>query len=42
MLDEQLSEKEEDLMDDLGLDMSRIVEQMAQQALDIEKNAKEE
>ena len=42
MLDEQLSEKEEDLMDDLGLDMNRIVEQMAQQALDIEKNAKEE
>ena len=42
MLDDQLSEAEEDLMDDLGLDMSRIVEQMAQQAVALEDNGDKE
>ena len=36
MMDEQLSEEQEDLMDDLGLDMQKIVTQMAQQAKELE------
>lgn len=36
MLDEQISEEQEDLMDDLGLDMQKIVTQMAKQAKELE------
>lgn len=36
MMDEQLSAEQEDLMDDLGLDMQKIVSQMAQQAKELE------
>ena len=35
MLDEQISSEQEDLMDDLGLDMQKIVTEMAQQAIDL-------
>ena len=34
MLEDQLSEREEDLLDDLGLDMNQIVSHMAKQAKD--------
>lgn len=36
MLDDQISEEQEDMMDDLGLDMQKIVSQMAKQAREME------
>lgn len=36
MLDEQISEEQEDLMDDIGLDMQKIVTQMAEQAKEMD------
>ena len=36
ILDEQISEEQEDLMDDLGLDMQKIVTEMAKQAKELE------
>ena len=41
-IDPVVKQQAQTILNDLGLDMNRIVEQMAQQALDIEKNAKEE
>ena len=35
MLDDQISSDQEDLMDDLGLDMQKIVTEMAQQASEL-------
>ncbi len=41
MLDDQLSEEQEDIMDDLGLDVQTIVSQMAQQAKEMNLDASE-
>ena len=39
MLDEQISSEQEDIMDDLGLDMQKIVVEMAQQAKELHLEA---
>jgi hypothetical protein len=39
MLDEQISGEQEDIMDDLGLDMQKIVVEMAQQAKELHLDA---
>ena len=38
MLDNQLSEDDEDLLDDIGLDMNEIISSMAKQAKSLPEN----
>ena len=39
MLDDRLSEDDEDILDDIGLDMSEIVRTMTEKALELERTS---